>query len=627
MISFFGRKKTKIQSSEIKAFNTALIALNNFIELKEFIKAKAWIHEIKEKEKKSFDERVISLSWREKDKELKKYSEKIKKLEKLEIKLWRDQIKYENELEEKKFKIREKRFKEEIGLLIQKKDHINATYLVWEYLRKYNDNNKVVAYCNKQRKIISKLVEKEKNKKEKEIKKDAFKEAKNLMWDILNIKEAQNKNKIVKDLSLKDQIKRKFSFYNNLKQKVKNKKMLDEVSLLISEEKYWSDILAKKLSNIHSWLSKELSWVTIPGYDFYWKILWADKISGDTFGLKNTKDSTKFFIWDATGHWIKAWFMVSLLTQQFENLADKWNLQENVMEINNNLKQDLKSGNFITSIFFETKKEAPEKLNFVWMGHEPMFHYKFKNKKSEKLIPWGLAAWIRINKNIDSIRKKTIDMWNNDVIITFSDWIIEAKSPNWEMYGFERLEKKFTSLLNIKSNLKEIYNELVNDVINFSWGSKFNDDLTIILIRRNQNKDLLVTDGELESVAKEIWISKKDVRKFKWKSKDKIKEEIENIKKKNELKIIVWNLKTLYLTWEILKLKQESIRYIKEGFIHEKINFYLKKALDKEQEYKIQQKNEKITNKYNVLKSLYEKGDFETVAKECAEIIAKDGNL
>jgi hypothetical protein len=41
MISFFGRKKTKIQSSEIKAFNTALIALNNFIELKEFVKAKA----------------------------------------------------------------------------------------------------------------------------------------------------------------------------------------------------------------------------------------------------------------------------------------------------------------------------------------------------------------------------------------------------------------------------------------------------------------------------------------------------------------------------------------------------------------------------------------------------------
>jgi hypothetical protein len=35
------------------------------------------------------------------------------------------------------------------------------------------------------------------------------------------------------------------------------------------------------------------------------------------------------------------------------------------MEINNNLKQDLESGNFITSIFFETKKEAPEKLNFV----------------------------------------------------------------------------------------------------------------------------------------------------------------------------------------------------------------------------------------------------------------------
>ena len=83
-------------------------------------------------------------------------------------------------------------------------------------------------------------------------------------------------------------------------------------------------------------------------------------------------------------------------------------------------------------------------------------------------------------------------------------------------------------------------------------------------------------------------------------------------------------LSSLYYTGEFLKLKQEATRYIKEGFIHKKINYYLKKAIDNEEAYKIGQRNTKMENKYNVLLELYKKKDFNTVIQECNDIIAKD---
>ena len=94
-------------------------------------------------------------------------------------------------------------------------------------------------------------------------------------------------------------------------------------------------------------------------------------------------------------------------------------------------------------------------------------------------------------------------------------------------------------------------------------------------------------------------------RKIKWKTKIEIKKELEKLRKEKKLKIILRKLDALYQTWEILRLKEETIKYIKEWFIDKKINNYLKKALKEEKEYKIKLKNEKMKNKYDMLIQLF----------------------
>jgi len=52
--------------------------------------------------------------------------------------------------------------------------------------------------------------------------------------------------------------------------------------------------------------------------------------------------------------------------------------------------------------------------------------------------------------------------------------------------------------------------------------------------------------------------------------------------KKQEFKIILMELDKIYKSWDKEKLKIESINYIKKWFIHRKINWYLRQALNHE---------------------------------------------
>jgi hypothetical protein len=131
----------------------------------------------------------------------------------------------------------------------------------------------------------------------------------------------------------------------------------------------------------------------------------------------------------------------------------------------------------------------------------------------------------------------------------------------------------------------------------------------------------------LKDLSIKEWLEKRDIKRLIWKNKNEIEKELDNIKKERETKRVIKNLESLYYTWEILKLKQEAKRYINEWFIHKKINHFLKIAIDKENNYKIEQKNYKMINKYNILKQLDKKWDYNTVISETEDIIAKDWNI
>jgi hypothetical protein len=209
-----------------------------------------------------------------------------------------------------------------------------------------------------------KSIEMQKKKEDELIKQNIKLEAQKLAWQTINIDNIEN---IKKKDNFFQILKKKINIYHNLKEKIRKRKLIDEVTLLIEENDNMNhQIAAQKLENIHKWLNKELHTWTMHWYDLFGKILWASKISGDIFWLEDNKDKYNFYIWDATWKWIKAWLIITLLTRLFNKFVKKSNLRELAFEINNWLKQDLQSRNFITSILFEIKKEEINKINYVW---------------------------------------------------------------------------------------------------------------------------------------------------------------------------------------------------------------------------------------------------------------------
>ena len=637
MLNIFRSKK--IDSEQVKAFDSAVKAINIFAMLYEWDKAKQALKEIEYKEKDSLNVILDKLDtmddkeWiNEKEKiKLTEYFKKKKKiLEKLTISLEKKEHKYNLKVENERFKIRFKKIKDEIDILAWNKKNNQALWLLQKFLEENSTNSSVIKFYNKQKKKILKNIDKVRDESAEKVKNNAKLEAMNLIWETANLEpKKEEEEEKEKKKTFFDKLKSKINFYKKIKERIRKKKLLDEINLLIEEDsKVKNDIAARKLANIHKWLVKELSSNKMLWYELYWKILWADKISGDTFWFVESDNKYNFFLWDATWHGIRAWFIITLLSRIFNKYVKKTSLWELTYEINNWLKQDLKSRNFITWIFFEIYKDEIWKMNFVWMGHEPMLIYRKEEWTMERVIPWWLAAWIRLIDKVNKIKVKDLELKDGDILLTYSDWIVENKSEDGVFYWIDRLELAFAAIAKNKAQIHEIYDHIINDVKEFRWWSQFDDDASILIVKREIKKDIVDESSEyLNELKAKEWLKGSDIKKMRWKTIDDIDKELEVLKKKKETMRIIKVLETLYYTWEILKLKQEAIRFIKEWFIDKKINYYLKKAIDNEKSYKIEQKNQKVVSKYHILEELLKKWDYNTVITESEEIISKDGNI
>lgn len=644
------RKKNKKEIENTKNFKEAIKTIKFFIDILEWEKAEKALEEIKKKEDLSYNMVIDKLNkkieHKKENESEKKYDDRIlvinnekKELTRLfhmknkEINLIKKiyekkKQKYDIKRNKERFKIRFNQIKQNIKWLVWSHNYTQALDLLGQFLKENKWNTLVINFYNKEKKKIQKEIEKFQKSEREKLKQNAKIEAEALIWK--KIKTVNKKEYTKKDnKDIINILKEKFNFYKKVREKIKRKKLLDEITLLIEEEsKIKQDIAKQKLANIHKWLIKEISKDKIIWYDFYWKILWADKISGDTFAFVENKDKYNFFIWDATWHWIRAWFIVTLLSRLFNDNIYKKSFLETIFEINNWLKQDLKNRNFITAIFFEINKNNLWKINFIWMWHEPILIYREKTKKVEKVIPGWLAAWIRIIKNPKDIKVKEIKLEDGDILLTYSDWIAEAKSYNNKFYWIDWIIESFNRIAFSERNIKKIYDLLIEDVKLFRSWSSFDDDVTLLLLKRNSDKDIIDENSEyLQKISVKERLDKKELKKLEWKSKKEIETELEKIKNEKKLKNIIKTLDTLYYNWEFLELKQQSIRFIKDWFIDPKINNYLKKAIANEQKYKIRQKEKRVKDKYNVLKKLLEKWDYETVIRESEDIILKDWNI
>lgn len=619
-----------IELSSVKTIKDTFIVINDFAKSYNFSKSLEALYELRNKETNSFEAILGDQSiWKkDKDKLLKKFRSFENSLNKLENKINTDKSNYEKKAHIKDLAIKNKQTEKQLYLLINQKHFDDAFELLETYKKTlWNDIDKYAIFCEKWKFKILKTKQKFvwlKNKKQ-----NLIDQAKDIMWENIDIQsqeldlEKESSNSFINILN---------AYYNKYKlinKARRDKLLLDNIdSLLNSSNKIKEDVIKSKLEKVHSGLVKDTDWIFMDWYSVYWKTLWADRISWDTFSFYDFKNWKRFFIWDATGHGIKAWFMISLLTQSFHVLVNAIpTLKELVVLLNNKLKQDLSSWNFITSIFFELDYNDKNNLKFIWMWHEPMFFCKKSDLSVEKIYPGWIAAWMTNLKDQAFLKEKTIhfDIW--DVLLLYTDWIVEARNINWDMYSIDRIKDTFFKAVSLHSDSKDIYNYIYNDLISFVNKTKFYDDVTIIVIKRDNKKEFLNENKVIEDILKSENISKKYVKNLKWKSKDQIEAFLKVKRKEREIVSILKNLRSIFKTWDLVALKKESQRYIKEWFIHKDIVKYLQYSIENENFAKIEQQNIRLQNKYETLVKLLKAWQYDTVLEEASNIVMNEWKI
>jgi hypothetical protein len=628
ILNIFERKPNEIDSENIRDFNDILKTIKYYIKVLEFSKAETLIKEVRKKELEFYKNLLWETEINEKQKkDLEKYYKKrINNIDKLNDKYTKAKFKYDEILEKEKTKIRILKVEKKIDELIWKKNINLAEWLLNNFLESYKEDSEIVKFYNKQKKKIVAIRKKNKYIEEEKLTKNSQKEAMKLIW------------KLKKEDDLVEDIKKKNTFYwkildrinivRLISQKIKDKKLLDEVTMLLEEDKNITENnLKSKLWKIHRWLTREIINDELLWFRFFWKTLWADRITWDVFGFDNFKKKYIFYIWDATGHWIRSGFTITFLKEAYKKYVWKYEFKELVVKINNYLKEKLKSWNFVTWIFFEIDKKDYKEIKYIWAGHEPMLIYRQDLWIVENIRPWWLAAGIRYIKDSSSIKENKLILKDWDILFIYSDWVLESRNSEKEMFWIDRLSEKFKMIADTWKSLPEIYEYILKSLENFTWSSRFEDDMTIVFVKRDVARDIVNNKEDISHLITKAKIPESYAKKLIWKSREDIEKELEKIKNKEAINVMIRNLEQLYETWEIIKLKEEAIRYIKDWFIDKRINKLLKLAMKKEFSYKIAQKNKRLESKYKTLEFLLKKWDYETVFREASEVIAKDGNI
>lgn len=237
-------------------------------------------------------------------------------------------------------------------------------------------------------------------------------------------------------------------------------------------------------------LNKKLE--KIPSLDVIAKSRPAWEIWGDSYDIIKQNDNYYLYVWDATGHWVAAWFvmmMVNSLISWFSKIVKSWNL---ILSMTNEILKPRVKSNILMSLLLVRWSETEKRLFMTWAWHEYLMIYKASQKKTFKIKSGWMALWM--TKDISKILKEQeIKFEKNDIIVLYSDGITESLNQNkkdwneqmfWENRLLESIEKspEIDIAWDKIKTARWVFNNITIDLSKFMWYKyRQYDDITLLV--------------------------------------------------------------------------------------------------------------------------------------------------
>ncbi len=208
-------------------------------------------------------------------------------------------------------------------------------------------------------------------------------------------------------------------------------------------------------------------------------LITSTEVGGDYYDFFKTDDTIYAVCGDATGHGTSAGMVVSVTKSALNGLP--FSSTSDVLEKINNIIKKIKLGSLRMSL--NICKIEKNLMTMSSAAMPPIYHYLAKSKKCDEIEIQGLPLGGLKNETYDSITRKIAI---NDVFVLLSDGLPEAENKNKELYDYERVRKVIAK--NAKKSAEEIKEVMLKEVDLWLDGQLPDDDVTIVVIKRNNKK-------------------------------------------------------------------------------------------------------------------------------------------
>ncbi|MDH7604620.1 MAG: PP2C family protein-serine/threonine phosphatase [Melioribacter sp.] len=136
---------------------------------------------------------------------------------------------------------------------------------------------------------------------------------------------------------------------------------------------------------------------------------------------------------------------------------------------------------FVSLFYGEISTDKKGLFLYANAGQNPPIFYSKKNNSFTYLHPTGPLLGPAPNSKYET---DSINFHKGDILVIYSDGVVESANDKYEFYDEKRLEKIIKKTANFTP--KEIVYSILDDVTKFTTSdSKYQDDKTLVVIKRN----------------------------------------------------------------------------------------------------------------------------------------------
>ena len=227
-----------------------------------------------------------------------------------------------------------------------------------------------------------------------------------------------------------------------------------------------------------------------------------NNVSGDFYDFYYTEEKLDGIgVFDVSGHGITAGLMTILskgiITQHFVNgLEQKIPLTKVLEEINETyIKEKVNVDNYITGLLFTFSTFDSNDVCHIQMvnaGHPYPLFYDSKNqtvteiKYENQNEQYGIIGIEGLDVSFPTVN---FEASINDVLVCFTDGITEAINVDNKDFSKDRIIEILEK--NAKLSAHEIGQMIMSELEMFTKGTKIHDDITLIVLKRNNSKNYI----------------------------------------------------------------------------------------------------------------------------------------